>query len=127
MKIDTNRARDRLKHFDFRNLFVEELGWNICDNRPVDILVDGQSFRLAPFAEKGGMVVYLGESPADGKTPPSNIRRVIETRITKLTHEHMIVFVDSERPRSVWQWGRRWQGKRTVVRDHRYFKGQPGD
>lgn len=127
MNIDTSRVRDCLKRFDFRNLFVEELGWNICDNRPVDVQVDTQTFRLSPFAEQGGMVIYLGESPADGTIPPSNIRRVIETRITKLTHEHMIIFVNKGRTRSVWQWVRRQQGKQTAAREHTYYKGQPGD
>ena len=127
MNIDTSRVRDCLKRFDFKNLFVEELGWNICNNRPVDVQVDTQTFCLTPFAEQGGMVIYVGESPEDGTIPPSNIRRVIETRITKLTHEHMIVFVNKERTRSVWQWVRRQQGKQTAAREHTYYKGQPGD
>jgi hypothetical protein len=127
MNIDTSRVRDCLKSFDFRNLFVEELGWNICDNRPVDVQIGTQTFCLTPFAEQGGMVIYLGESLADGTIPPSNIRRVIETRITKLTHEHMIIFVNKEQTRSVWQWIRRQQGKQTAAREHTYYKGQPGD
>jgi len=127
MNIDTSRVRDCLKRFDFRHLFIEELGWNICNNRPVDVQIDTQTFRLSPFAEQGGMVIYLGESPEDGIIPPSNIRRVIETRITKLTHEHMIVFVNKERTRSVWQWVRRQQGQQTAAREHTYYKGQPGD
>jgi len=127
MNIDTNRVRDCLKGFDFKNLFVEELGWNICANRPVDVQIGTQTFRLTPFAEQGGMVIYLGESPVDGTIPPSNIRRVIETKITKVTHEHMIVFVNKEGTRSVWQWVRRQQGKQTAAREHTYYKGQPGD
>jgi hypothetical protein len=127
MNIDTSRVRDCLKSFGFRNLFVEELGWNICDNRPVDVQIDTQTFCLTPFAEQGGMVIYLGESPVDGIIPPSNIRRVIETRITKLTHEHMVIFVNKEQTRSVWQWVRRQQGKQTTAREHTYYKGQPGD
>jgi len=127
MNINTNRVRDCLKRFDFKTLFIEELGWNTCGNRPVDVQVDTQTFRLIPFAEQGGMVVYLGESPGDGNVPPSNIRRAIETKITKQTHEHMIVFVDRDRTRSVWQWVRRQRGKQTAAREHAYYRGQPGD
>ncbi len=127
MSIDTGRVRDCLKRFDFRTLFVEELGWNICNNRPVDVQIDTQTFRLSPFAEQGGMVIYLGESLVDGNIPPANMRRIIETRIAKLTHEHMIVFLDRDRTRSVWQWVRRQQGKQTAAREHTYYKGQPGD
>jgi len=127
MNINTNRVRDCLKRFDFKTLFVEELGWNTCGNRPVDVQVDTQTFRLIPFAEQGGMVVYLGEPAEDDNIPPANIRRVIETKITKQTHEHMILFVDRDRTRSVWQWVRRQRGKQTAAREHTYYKGQPGD
>ena len=127
MNINTNRVRDCLGRFDFKTLFIEELGWNICNNRPVDVQVDTQTFRLSPFAEQGGMVIYLGESPEDGTIPPSNIRRVVETRIAKQTHEHMVVFIDRDRTRSVWQWVRRQRGNQTAAREHTYYKGQPGD
>ncbi|MFO7772961.1 MAG: Eco57I restriction-modification methylase domain-containing protein [Dehalococcoidia bacterium] len=126
MNIDTNRVRDCLKRFDFDTLFIEELGWNTCNNRPSDIQVDSRTYHLIPFAEQGGMVVYLGESP-EGGVPPSNIRRIIDTKIRKQTHEHMIIFVDEGRTRSVWQWVRRQRGKQTAAREYTYSKGQPGD
>ena len=127
MNIDTGRVRDCLRRFDFNSLFVEELGWNICKNRPANIAVDEQAFRLTPFAEQGGMVIYLGEPMEDGNIPPSNLRRIIETKITKETHEHMIIFIDKERAKSVWQWVRRQRGKQIASREHTYAKGQPGD
>jgi len=127
MNIDTKRVRECLRRFDFNSLFVEELGWNICKNRPANIEVDEQAFRLTPFAEQGGMVIYLGESIEDGNIPPSNMRRIIETKITKETHEHMIIFIDKERTKSVWQWVRRQRGRQTASREHAYAKGQPGD
>jgi hypothetical protein len=89
--------------------------------------VDEQAFCLTPFAEQGGMLIYLGESIEDGNIPPSSMRRIIETKITKQTHEHMIIFVDKERENSVWQWVRRQRGKQTASREHTYSKGQPGD
>ena len=49
MNIDTGRVRDCLKRFDFRTLFVEELGWNIYNNRPIDHYLaknDKDYFRL---------------------------------------------------------------------------------
>lgn len=127
MNIDTKRVRECLRRFSFNSLFVEELGWNICKNRPANIEVDEQAFRLTPFAEQGGMVIYLGESIEDGNIPPSNMRRIIETKITKETHEHMIIFIDKERTKSVWQWVRRQRGRQTASREHAYTKGQPGD
>ena len=54
MNIDTKRVRDCLRRFDFNSLFVEELGWNICKNPPINIEVDANSFKLTPFAEQVG-------------------------------------------------------------------------
>jgi len=127
MSIDTKRVRECLRQFDFKSLFVEELGWNICNNRPIDIQVGEQFFRLIPFAEQGGMVTYLGESSEDSDIPPANIRRVIEHKVMQQTHEHMIIFVNGERTRSVWQWVGRQSGKQTAARERTYDRGQPGD
>jgi len=127
MNIDTNRVRGCLRRFDFDSLFVEELNWNICRNRPVDVDIDGQAFKLTPFAEQGGMVIYLAGSSEDGNIPPSNLRRIIERRIMQQTHEHIIIFVDDTRTKSVWQWVSRQSGKQTAAREHTYYKGQPGD
>jgi len=127
LNVNVERARCCLQEFDFRKLFVEELNWDACNNRPIDVLVNDQSYHCIPFAELGGMVAYLVESPGDVDTPPPNIRRFIETKVKKQTHEHILIFVDSQKTKSVWQWVKRQSGKQTAAREHTYCRGQPGD
>jgi len=127
VNVNVERVRCCLREFDFRKLFVEELNWAVCNNRPIDVPVNDQSYRCIPFAELGGMVVYFMEPPGDRDIPPSNIRRFIENKVKQQTHEHILIFVDSQKTKSVWQWVRRQAGKQTAAREHTYYRGQPGD
>jgi hypothetical protein len=40
MNIDIEQVRQCLKAFDFRKLFIEELNWSHCINRPVDLQIE---------------------------------------------------------------------------------------
>lgn len=46
-----------LQTFDFKRLFVEELGWNTYAARIAPAEVDGVRCTFAPIAQQGGMVV----------------------------------------------------------------------
>jgi len=50
MPFNLTRTRTLLRNYDFKTLFIEELGW---DHYPsiLDILVDGQNFTLGAIAE----------------------------------------------------------------------------
>ncbi len=127
MNVDTGQVRQCLKSFDFKRLFIQELNWSHCTNRPLDLEIDGDTARISPLAELGGVVVYQVELLNSGDVPSSMIRRQIENKIKQLTHEHIIIFVDSGKSKSVWQWIRRGSGFQTATREHTYYKNQPGD
>ncbi len=57
MSLDTRRIREHLKQFDFRTLFVEELGWDRHTSH-LEVAVDGETFILNAVAEKRGVVVF---------------------------------------------------------------------
>ena len=126
MNINTRRVKACLQNFEFRKLFVEELNWAICNNPPVQVPQDGLSYCLTPIAQQGGMYIYLGEC-YNGQIPPPSTRRAIENRITKLTHEHMIIFTDKNRTCARWQWVKREQGQSAAAREFPYYKGQTGE
>ena len=63
----------------------------------------------------------------DGRIPSHEIRRQIETRITKHAFEHLIVFVDDARYEQVWQWVRREAGTTDASREYTYRAGQTGE
>ena len=127
MNVDTGQVRQCLKTFDFKRLFIQELNWSHCTGRPLDLEIDSDIARIIPMAELGGVVVYQVELLNSGGVPSSMVRRQIENKIKQLTHEHVIIFVDSEKSKSVWQWIRRGSGFQTATREHTYYRNQPGD
>lgn len=121
MGIDRERARQHLKEFEFRKLFVEELGWDRF-NASLDKQLDGTTFTFRGVAEKRGVVVLLLES-----IPESAIRAKLEKLISKDHFEHLIVFIDQRHGRQVWQWVRKEKDKPKAVRAYKYTKGQAGE
>jgi hypothetical protein len=126
MAIDINRIRNYLKNFNFKNLFIEELGWDHCNNK-LDISLDGSSFSLSAVAEKHGMVAFTSSPSSDGHIPHYSIRRKIERQAAKSVHEHIIIYTDNSNTIQIWQWVKRETGKPTACREHAYHVNQPGD
>ena len=106
MPLNLERTRRLLRNFDFKTLFIEELGWDQY-KAELDVSVDSQNFQLRAFSEKRGMVVLVCESTTDGPIPDYSIRRKIERQVTKSHHEHLIIYVDSDKNKQVWQWVKR--------------------
>src|SRR4030042_1259907 len=126
MAIDINRIRNYLKNFNFKNLFIEELGWDHCNNK-LDISLDGSSFSLSAVAEKHGMVAFTCSPSAGERIPDYSLRRKLERQTAKSVHEHIIIYTDFDRTTQIWQWVKRVTGKPTACREHAYHVNQPGD
>ncbi|MCG2778338.1 MAG: hypothetical protein L6406_21910, partial [Desulfobacterales bacterium] len=58
MPLNLERTRRLLREFDFKTVFVEELGWDHYTTT-LDIPIDGQNFPLGAIAEKRGIVVFV--------------------------------------------------------------------
>ncbi len=127
MKLDLARARAALQAFDFHRLFIEELGWANYAGNPFEIRCDDHLCRLTPIAEQGGMVIYEAQSVGHDGITPSHIRKAVDREIAKRTFEHLIIFTDAARKRSVWLWTKRESGKPAAYREHAYHANQPGD
>ena len=118
-----NRANVQrcLKEFDFKRLFLEELGWD--DHRGViDVQVDGHEMRLTAVADKRGMTVFLCDGIHDYAT-----RRKIETQVAKHVYEHLVIHTDADKTRQIWQWVKREEKKPKACREHCYHKSQSGE
>ncbi|HQE61664.1 MAG TPA: ATP-binding protein, partial [Candidatus Latescibacteria bacterium] len=124
---DIPRTRDLLSNFDFQTLFIEVLGWNYppAHERPRHIDEKGLRYTLEMVSELGGVHVFA-VTMDDGDIPPENTRRAIHARVSELSYENLIVFLDRTRTRSLWYWVKREGGVRRP-RHAYYFKGQPGD
>jgi hypothetical protein len=125
-QIDTAQVRSRLADFNFRNLFIDDLGWDHLSSA-VDVKVDGRMFILAPIAQKRGMAVFHCASEGDEPIPDARMRRAIERQVARKIHEHLIIHTDGKRTIQTWQWVRRERGKPLACREHTYHVGQPGD
>jgi len=117
MPLNIKRVRTLLQNFDFKTLFVEELGWDHYTTI-LDIPVDGQNFALGAIAEKRGIVVFVCGPANNGSMPVYSIRRKIERQVTKSHHEHLIIYLNADKTRQAWQWVKRQSGKPAQCREH---------
>jgi hypothetical protein len=127
MPIDLARVRNYLRKFDFKTLFVEELGWDRHRMQPLNIEVDGNTYTLNALVEKRGLVTFLCDPDLEGRIPNYSIRRKIEKQVAKTVHEHLIIYSDTARTTQTWQWVKREPGKPVACREHTYHQGQTGE
>lgn len=125
-KLDIPRTRSLLQKFEFKTLFIEELGWSQPSAKKQTVLVqDGIEFEIRHIAELAGVVVVeiIGQ---DGAIPSAKIRAAIHKQVAKQYHENLLIFLDRHRTQSLWYWAKR-EGSKTYPREHLYVQGQPGD
>ena len=127
MKFDRNNARQYLQTFNFKKLFIEELGWDHPASN-LDLPYKGEQLHLTAVAQKRGLAVFVC-SPLEpfGQIPDYTGRRKIEAELRKSSHEHILIFTNSNQTKQVWQWVRREPGRPTTSREYEYNKGQTGD
>ncbi len=126
MALNVENARNLLQGFDFKTLFIEELGWNNPKNKnafPFQTK-EGQFYRKA-ISELSGATVYEITTD-DGTIPDSKIRDVISKEIQKINFEHILVFIDKNRTQTIWRWLKK-QDKKSLSREHYFAAGQTGD
>ena len=68
MPLNLEHTRTLLQAFDFKTLFIEELGWDRYKT-DLDVSVDSQNFKLSSISEKRGMVDFVCEPSTDGAMP----------------------------------------------------------
>ena len=126
MEPNADRLRQLIRGFDFRRLFLEELGWD-SHHAALEIMLDGRELSLTAVAQKRGMAVYRFPTPAGERIPEYPVRRKIEKQVARHAHEHIIIFTDPENSTQIWQWVKREPGKPAACREHTYHQSQPGD
>lgn len=107
-----------IKQFNFRELF-NEMGWN-NDKSLQSIAIENISYTLQSVAVKSGFKILLCLPNADGQIPDYITRRKIETKVTKLFQEHIIIFFDKKQSEQIWQLVVRQSGKPTKITETHY-------
>ncbi len=122
MAISKQKFSDYIKEFNFRGLF-NDMGWN-NDNTNQSIIVDDKPYQLQAVAQKSGFRIFVCFPDESGYIPDYNTRKKIETKITKLFQEHLIIFLDKNQKNQLWQLVVRQTGKPTKMTETRYSVSQ---
>lgn len=123
--LNVPRTRELLQDFDFRQLFVEQLGWTRPDPaRSFELSCAGADFEVREVAQLGAVVFEV--EAADGSIPDAKVRTAVHREISKRHRESLLIFVDKDRQQSLWHWAKH-EGTKSFPRDHYYSKNQPGD
>lgn len=116
-------CRNWLKTFNFKDLFIEGLGWdNHSLNKSFPIDDDGNEVQLSAIAQKRGLVAF-----ASNTIPDSKVRLKINRQLTKLNREHFVIYTNQKAGKQVWYWVRHEQGKPLSAREHHFDIKQNGD
>jgi len=122
--LDIANVKRLLNEFDFKRLFIEELGWSSPSlSRMEEFEVQGIRLKRQQIAELSGVPVF---EVCAKEVLLKALREKAHKEIAKLYHENLVIFVDPERNQSIWRWAKREDGK-SSPREHVYMKGQPGD
>ncbi len=129
MAPNRQQIQQDLKAFRFRDVFVNELGWDVVREPAFSVPVKGGgTFTLQPLVEKRGVKVLACSPGVTGAIPDSNVLRAIDREVTRYAREHIIVYADAARREQLWQWVQRDPGKPVVFHHHRFYPAtQNGD
>jgi len=122
MALTKKEFSDYIKQFNFRELF-NDMGWN-NDKTKQPIVVDNETYTLQAVGEKSGFKIMLCNPQPNGLLPDYNTRKKIETKVTKLFQEHLIIFFDTKNTEQIWQLVVRQSGKPTKVTETRWHINQ---
>ncbi len=120
MSIKKSVCSKLIKNFQLRELF-NQLGWNHTTKKE-PVAVDSQVFQLEAIAEKSAFFVFTCETSE--KVPDYATRKKIDSAITKLYHQHLIIYTDSGKRQQIWQLVVKELDKPAVVRETQCFSTQ---
>ena len=121
MQFNIGQAKEYLSNFDFKSLFLEELGWDAYTAK-LSIRVAEDTFDLLAVTEKRGVVAWICDLPVGRNIPDRAIRKKIEFQVAKSTRENLIIFIDALRQEQVWCWALREVGRPAALREHFWFE-----
>lgn len=108
---------------DFRQLFIEELGWNRPDHPSISVVVDGSGYPLTQVAGYKGIRVWACSAVPDRRT-----QRMIDHEVKKISNERLLIFHDSVHQEWRWPQSSDTQGRsqpRLVTHQHFVGKDNP--
>lgn len=119
-------VRDHLARHSFRNLFIEELGWDIASGEFTAVAGTGL-FSLQRIAHKRGVQAFTCELTPDQLTD-RRLLRTIESQLSQQAVEHVAIYFCGQLRQQCWQWAAVGpSGKRLRHREHPFTSRVPSD
>jgi len=119
-------VRDHLASHSFRNLFIEELGWDIASGDFVAIAGVTQH-ALRRIAHKRGVQAFTCELTSEQLTD-RKLLRAIESQLSQQAVEHVAIYFCERLRQQCWQWAAVGpSGKRLRHREHPFTSRVPSD
>ena len=107
-----NEFLDYLHDGDFRQLFLECFWSNPSTNSPYRFQAGEETFEVQEVAQKGLKVFVCRVE----KIPDSSVRRFIDAKLRKLSHDYFMIFVSTSEPfHHLWSVPIKTVDKRTLV------------
>ena len=122
MSLTKKEFSSYIKQFQFREMF-NDMGWN-NDKTTQPITVDTETYTIQAVGEKSGFKILLCNPLSNGLIPDTITRKKIDTKVTKLFQEHLIIYFDAKKTEQIWQLVVRQTGKPTKVTETRYHINQ---
>jgi hypothetical protein len=117
---DTSKWLSLLDRDLFKEIFIDELGWNQPSTQGIVLTLNGEKITLNPIASFKGIQVWSCSS-----VPNARIQRDIDKEISKISAERLVIYFDDFR--QIWRWpmSREATGKGIVrLVSHEHFKGE---
>ena len=125
MNLSKERFSAYVKNFEFKELFID-MGWN-NDRVTQHVVVDSAIFVLESVAEKEGFKILNCSPVTTGLIPEYSLRKKIEHQVSKIFHEHLIIYTDTAKKEQIWQLAVRESGKPLKVTETSYKTNQSPD
>ncbi|WP_291053966.1 DNA methyltransferase [Herbiconiux sp.] len=93
---------DLVDRRDFRDLFVDRLGWSNPDQRDFEVATESGTYRLTQVAGFKGLRVWFHDG-----MPSRSEQRLIDQTIGAKNLERLVIFADEQS--QAWRWPRRAQ------------------
>lgn len=118
--MDAARALELVDRRQFRELFVDLLGWSNPDQQPLTVEAEGSRFTLSQVAGYKGLRVWYCDA-----LPSRKVQRLIDQAVGAQSHERLVIFSDDHN--QAWRWPRRARlgaaNAKLVLHGHRVGSG----
>jgi len=124
--MDFESTRRHLQEFEYRKLFIEDLGGSLPATETVETLkMAGHEWQWSRVAVQGGVAVIQFNCDGAGLPTGRDTQKKVHKAMRRHHHEHMQIFCNLDAGQSLWSW---MGGKKDdSLRDHYFFHGQSGD